>query len=231
MALPPIVTATIQSAVLAATSNLLAQGLTVYQNETPFIIDWVPVFQFVVYALVNVPPNFLWQDFLESAFPACHISPPPVAVAPAAASDDKAPRQEVKRSELVESKLNKTNTAIKMILDQTVGAAVNTFLFSLFIHSIQAAMARPLGAPLSNPERSAQYLFSRGAIDYSKVDWTDVVAHSRAEFYLILVAGWRLWPFVSLINFAFIKSIEGRNLVGSLAGVGWGVYMSLVAAR
>lgn len=33
MAPPPIVTATIQSAVLAATSNLLAQGLTAYQDE------------------------------------------------------------------------------------------------------------------------------------------------------------------------------------------------------
>lgn len=118
-----------------------------------------------------------------------------------------------------------------MFLDQTIGAAVNTFLFSMFMHSIQAAMLRPLGAPLSNPDKSGQYLFSRGAIDYSKVDWMDAVARSRAEFYPILVAGWRVWPLVSLINFAFIKSIEGRNLVGSLAGVGWGVYMSIIAAR
>ncbi|KAI2637596.1 hypothetical protein GGS26DRAFT_417774 [Hypomontagnella submonticulosa] len=231
MALPPIVIATIQSAVLAATSNLLAQGLTAYQNETPFVIDWVPVFQFVLYAFINIPPNFLWQEFLESAFPAYHISPTRAAVASAAANDEKALEQEAKEGRLVEPKLNITNTAIKMFLDQTIGAAVNTFLFSMFMHSIQAAMLRPLGAPLSNPDKSGQYLFSRGAIDYSKVDWMDAVARSRAEFYPILVAGWRVWPLVSLINFAFIKSIEGRNLVGSLAGVGWGVYMSIIAAR
>ncbi|KAI1140696.1 hypothetical protein F5Y05DRAFT_282656 [Hypoxylon sp. FL0543] len=231
MAFPPIVTATIQSAVLAATSNILAQSLTAYQNETPLVIDWVPVFQFVVFTLVSVPPNFLWQEFLESSFPAYHAAPTSAAVASAAASDEKALEQEEADGKLVEPKLNIANTAIKMLLDQTVGAAVNTFLFSLFMHSIQAAMVRPPGTPLSSPDKSARYLFSRGAIDYGKVDWKAVVARSRAEFYPILVAGWKVWPVVSLINFAFIKSIEGRNLVGGLAGVGWGIYMSLLAAR
>ncbi|KAI1779402.1 hypothetical protein F4818DRAFT_404437 [Hypoxylon cercidicola] len=231
MAPPPIVTATIQSAILAATSNLLAQGLTAYQNEAPFVVDWVPVFQFVVYALINIPPNFLWQEFLESSFPAYHVSPTPVAVASAAANDEKALKQEAKDGKLVEPKLNIRNTAVKMILDQTVGAAVNTFFFSLFIHSIQDAMVRPPGTAFSTPDKSIQYLISRSSIDYGKVDWTGVVAHSCAEFYQILVAGWKVWPIVSLINFAFIQSIEGRNLVGSLAGVGWGIYMSLLASR
>ncbi|KAI2617062.1 hypothetical protein GGR54DRAFT_210174 [Hypoxylon sp. NC1633] len=233
MAFPfsPIVSATVQSAVLAATSNLLAQALTAYQTEVPLTIDWVPMLQFFLYALINVPPNFLWQDFLESTFPAFHMSPTPTAVASAVANDEKALEQEAKDGKLVEPKLNIRNTVIKMVLDQTVGAAVNTFLFSLFMHSIQAAMARPSSSPLSNPDKSAQYLFSRGAINYSKVDWAAVIARSCAEFYPILVAGWRVWPVVSLINFAFIKSIQGRNLVGSLAGVGWGVYMSLITAR
>ncbi|KAI0007033.1 hypothetical protein F4779DRAFT_593846 [Xylariaceae sp. FL0662B] len=159
------------------------------------------------------------------------MSPTPDAVASAAANDEKALEQEEKDGKLVEPKLNLKTTAIKMVLDQTIGAAVNTFLFSLFMHSIQAAMARPLGTPLGSPDKSAQYLASRGAIDYSKVDWLDVAARSRAEFYPIVVAGWRLWPLVSLINFVFVKSIEGRNLVGSLAGMGWGIYMSLLTAR
>ncbi|KAI2470135.1 hypothetical protein F4781DRAFT_430714 [Annulohypoxylon bovei var. microspora] len=231
MAFPPIVTATIQSAVLAATSNLLAQSLTAYQNEISLLIDWVPVFQFVLFSLISVPPNFLWQESLESSFPAYHMSPTSAAVASAAANDEKELDREAKEGKLVEPKLNVANTAIKMILDQTIGAVVNTILFSLFMHSIQEAMVRPLGTPLSRPDQSVQYLFSRGAIAYSKVDWTGVAARSRAEFYPILVAGWKVWPIVSLINFAFIKSIEGRNLVGSLAGVGWGIYMSLIASR
>ncbi|KAI8956536.1 hypothetical protein F5Y11DRAFT_353571 [Daldinia sp. FL1419] len=235
MAFNPIIIATIQSAVLAATSNLLAQGLTAYQNKASLIIDWVPVFQFVLYSFLNVPPNFLWQEFLEGSFPAHHIIPTSAAVKSAAASDEKELEKELekegKEGKLVERKLNIANTTIKIILDQTVGAVVNTFLFSLFIHSIQQAMPRPLGLPLSGPAKSVQYLSSRGAVDYSKVNWAEVVAHSRAEFYKLLVAGWKVWPVISLINFAFIKSIQGRNLVGSLAGVGWGIYMSLIAAR
>ena len=171
------------------------------------------------------------QEFLESTFPAYHVSPTPEAVASAAANDEKELDREAKEGKLVEPRLNKTNTAIKLILDQTIGAAVNTFLFSLFIHSIQAAMPRPLGAPFSNPDKSLQYLLTKGSIDYGRVDWRSVVVNSRQEFYPIMAAGWKLWPFVSLINFAFVKSIEGRNLVASLAGVAWGIYMSLLAAR
>ncbi|KAI0119097.1 hypothetical protein F4814DRAFT_226160 [Daldinia grandis] len=231
MAFSPIITATIQSAVLAATSNLLAQGLTAYRNEAPLVIDWVPVFQFVLYAFLNVPPNFLWQEFLEDSFPAYYITPTAAAVASAAANDEKALEEEEEEGKLVERKLHIGNTAVKMILDQTVGAVVNTFLFSLFIHSIQDAMLRPLGAPLSGPAKSAKYLFSRGSVDYSKVNWASVIARSRAEFYELLVAGWKVWPVISLINFAFITSIQGRNLVGSLAGIGWGIYMSLITTR
>ncbi|KAI1114661.1 Mpv17/PMP22 family protein [Nemania sp. NC0429] len=231
MALPPIASATLQSAVLAATSNVLAQCLTAYQTDRPLVFDLVPIFQFVLFAFLNVPPNFLWQEFLESTFPAYHVSPTHAAVTSAAAKDEKELDREAREGKLVEPKLNVANTAIKLALDQTIGAAANTFLFSLFIHSIQAAMPRPLGAPLSNPDKSLQYLLTRGAIDYSKVNWTHVVANSRREFFPILAAGWKLWPFVSFINFVFVKTIEGRNLVGSVAGVAWGIYMSLVASQ
>lgn len=83
----------------------------------------------------------------------------------------------------------------------------------------------------ADPSKSAAYLFSGSAIDYSRVDWDAIFARVRREFFPIIVAGWRLWPLVSLVNFAFIRSIQGRNLVASLAGIGWGVYMSLFASR
>lgn len=83
----------------------------------------------------------------------------------------------------------------------------------------------------TGPEASVSFLASGKALDYSQVDWRVVVARSRLEFMPIMRAGWRLWPFVSLFNFVVVKSVEVRNLVGSLAGVAWGIYMSLVAAR
>ena len=87
------------------------------------------------------------------------------------------------------------------------------------MHSIQLAMS-----PASTSSSSG------GAIDYGRVDWAHVLARSRAEFPALVAAGWRLWPAVSFVNFAFVRTVEARNLVGSLAGVVWGVYTSLFAA-
>ncbi|RYP69960.1 hypothetical protein DL771_005751 [Monosporascus sp. 5C6A] len=223
MAPPPIVNATIQSAVLAATSNFLAQALMAYRKETPLVIDWVPMFQFVLFALISTPPNFLWQEYLETTFPAYHSSPTREAVASAAAGDEKELEREAREGRLVEPRLNIGNTAAKFALDQTAGAAVNTFLFSAFMHSIQAAMAGP-PLPGQNP------LVPLPAIDYARVDWAAVLRRSRAEFFTLLSAGWRLWPLVSLVNFTLVKSVEGRNLLAGLAGLAWGVYVSLIAA-
>lgn len=171
------------------------------------------------------PPG---QDFLESAFPATTASPTREAVTSASSDDDKELDREAREGRLVEPKLNVRNTAVKFALDQTAGAAVNTVLFSLFMHSVQGAMAhRTTGAGAAG---SVAFLTGGRALDYSQVDWRLVAERARREFLPIMAAGWRLWPFVSLFNFAVVKSVETRNLVGALAGVVWGVYMSLVAA-
>lgn len=49
------------------------------------------------------------------------------------------------------------------------------------------------------------------------------------EFWPIMKAGWKLWPAVSAVNYTAVRSVEGRSLVGSVAGMGWGVYLSLVS--
>ena len=43
-----------------------------------------------------------------------------------------------------------------------------------------------------------------------------------------MIAGLKLWPFVSVLNFTVIPPNQ-RLLVGSLFGVIWGVYLSLVS--
>ena len=42
------------------------------------------------------------------------------------------------------------------------------------------------------------------------------------------MAGFKLWPFVSALNFTVVPT-EKRLLVGSLFGVIWAVYLSLVS--
>ncbi|KAM4065179.1 peroxisomal protein [Hirsutella rhossiliensis] len=212
--------ATLQQALLGAASNVLAQLITASKNKTELSVDWIPVFQFLLFSIISTPPNFLWQVYLESTYPA-H---PPAAPAPHAKKSDTA-----KRPPSQPAPLSIRNTVAKFALDQTVGAVVNTLLFSVFIHSLQDAMA-PAPRITSLP-KAAAYWTTPGAIDLARVRFADVWAVSLADFWPIVMAGLKVWPAVSLLNFTVIKTVPARNLVGALVGVAWGIYMSMVAAK
>lgn len=68
---------------------------------------------FVLFAFLSCPPNFLWQEYLEEQFPGYVMD-----------ADG-------------QRKLHKTNTIKKLILDQTLGAAVNTLLFIAVMAAFQ----------------------------------------------------------------------------------------------
>ncbi|QUC18102.1 uncharacterized protein UV8b_02343 [Ustilaginoidea virens] len=216
MARSPIFSATLQAALLGATSNILAQLIEAYRKQAALRVDWIPVFQFLLFSIISTPPNFIWQDFLESTFPARrrrHAAKSP----PEAGGDaERAP-------------LDKRNTLVKFALDQTVGAVFNTLLFSIYIHSIHLAM--PHAPRITSFTKATGYWLSPGAIDFSAVDMKVVLDAAFAEFWTIVLAGVKLWPAVSLVNYTLVKTVEGRNLVGCVAGLGWGVYMSMIAAR
>lgn len=46
----------------------------------------------------------------------------------------------------------------------------------------------------------------------------------------IMKAGYKLWPAVNLIQHVLIP-VEKKVVVGSLVGLGWGVYLALFAAQ
>ncbi|KAI9817442.1 MAG: hypothetical protein M1827_001052 [Pycnora praestabilis] len=112
-----IVNATLQAAILSATSNLLAQILTSYRKDEPLSINPVPVFQFVLYTLLNCPPNYLWQQYIEHKFPAYTVVDDSDQVA--------LEGNPVSRGK----KLSVLNTSKKFLLDQTIGAAINIVLY------------------------------------------------------------------------------------------------------
>lgn len=125
--------------------------------------------------------------------------------------------------------LSKRNTAIKFLLDQTVGAAVNTLLYSTFTRSLRRASSH---APrITSLSKAVSYWLSPDAVDFSQVDFELVWAEAKEEFWPLVLAGSKLWPFVSLVNFTLIKSVQGRNLLGALAGVIWGIYICLFSAN
>ena len=45
-----------------------------------------------------------------------------------------------------------------------------------------------------------------------------------------MLAGYKLWPLVSILNFTVIP-VEKRTLVGSLVGLGWGIFLAIKASR
>jgi hypothetical protein len=100
-----VINSTLQSASLAGLSNVLAQIIQAYRTDKPFSLDYTTLLQFVIFSLLATPPNILWQQYLEERFPANVV-------------DEKG-----------NQKLHTGNTAVKVILDQTLGAVLNSYLF------------------------------------------------------------------------------------------------------
>ncbi|RPA99020.1 hypothetical protein L873DRAFT_1828189 [Choiromyces venosus 120613-1] len=157
-----IVNASIQAALLSAFSNILAQSLQAYKSNTSLSFDFAPACQFALYALLSTPPNFVWQEWLEAAFPA-NV---PVTI--------NGKETEKNGDTAVQTRMSKSNTLWKFLLDQFLGGPVNNVLFL-------AAMAGFRGLPMEG-----------------------VVQHVRAEFIPLSLASYKLWPLVSIIAFVFV---------------------------
>jgi protein Mpv17 len=117
---------TTQAALLSATSNLIAQGLSAYQEHKPFSLDLLALLKYVAFGILNTPPNALWQQFLENKFPSAPEKPH------AKKSDEKSPQQ---------ANNGTRNIAIKFGLDQTVGAVMNILLFLVATNAMNGASA------------------------------------------------------------------------------------------
>lgn len=149
---------------------------------------------------MSCPPNFLWQQLLESLFPSRTLRPSPAAIVAASSNDEKELDSEEATHSIVEPRLNGRNTVLKFLIDQSVGGAANTIAFVMITAGLRGA------------------------------SWEEAWSLVQFEFWPLMAAGARMWPLVSLINFTVLESVEARNLLGSLAGMAWGVYLSLVVA-
>lgn len=173
------------------------------------------------------------QEFIETTFPAhpARENSKKLSAAEKSNGVDKKANEADKKSKDATSRdgaLSYKNTAIKFLLDQTLGATVNTLLYSTFIRSLRAATAH--APPAMSFVKAVDWWMAAGAVDFSAVNFHQVWLAAQDEFWPIVTAGWRLWPFVSLINFTLIKSVQGRNLFGAVAGVAWGIYICIATA-
>ncbi|RAH42195.1 Mpv17/PMP22 family protein [Aspergillus brunneoviolaceus CBS 621.78] len=184
MALPPIAKATLQAAVINAGSNVLAQAIGAYKDKRPFELDSQALLQFTTSAFILSPLTFLWLEGLEAKFPGQKVV--------------QAPKPKTEGAAGAQTKLNVTNTVLKIVIDQVVGGAWNTVAFITTMGLLRGQ------------------------------DWETITLQIQNDFWPILVAGFKLWPFVSVLNFTVVP-VDRRLLVGSLFGVIWAVYLSLMS--
>jgi protein Mpv17 len=176
----------------------------------------------MVFSIISCPPNYLWQTWLEAAFPGYteHATPQEkeklmdekvlgrsTSTATDAASlrsRSENEKQPIPSSDSspnppkAKKQLSIRNTAIKFLLDQSFGAVANTVMFILGI-----AMLRG---------QSWQY------------GWEEV----KTGFWPLVFAGQKLWPLVSIISLTRVP-VEQRMVFGSIIGVGWSVFLTLMA--
>ncbi|KAM0253865.1 hypothetical protein ACHAQJ_007149 [Trichoderma viride] len=103
-----VTAATVQATVLNALSGTVDD------------IDLSSILRFIVYTVLTTPPNYRWQEFLEQTFPTT-----------TEAKEDKSLKDKPSHDAVTVAggKLNIANTVAKFILDQALGAPVNTLLF------------------------------------------------------------------------------------------------------
>ncbi|KAJ5166338.1 uncharacterized protein N7482_005119 [Penicillium canariense] len=190
MSVPPIAKATLQAAVINAGSNVLAQGIKAYRNDIPFELDLQALMQFTTCAFIVSPLNYVWLNSLEASFPGTTPSN--------AEESSKEKENDGAGPDSSKPALNIANTIAKVVIDQIIGGAWNTVLFTLTMGVLRG---------------------HNHAI---------LLAQIREEFWPIMVAGFKLWPFVSVLNFTVVP-VDQRLLVSSLFGIVWAVYLSLIA--
>lgn len=146
----------------------------------------------MLFNFLSCPPNVLWQEYLEEQFPAY-----------TADFDGK-------------KRLSKTNTAKKFVLDQTLGATVNTLLFIAVMSAFKGKDGKAI-------IRDCQ----RVCFSTSRIQKRETADNSVQGFWPLAISGLKLWPMVSLLNLTIVP-VNRRVIVGSLVGLFWGIYVSLI---
>lgn len=160
--------------------------------KTSFDLDFAQVFKFTLFSVLSGPPNIVWQGFLEDQFPTnvpSHATPSEKATS---------------KPDPTKTSLSKTNVLIKFILDQTIGAVVNTLMFIGYMGYVNAQGKAGVNA------------------------WDSILADCMDKLWPMMKDGYKFWPAISLISFLWIP-VDKRIVFGCSVGVVWGIYLSLMA--
>ncbi|EAU32611.1 predicted protein [Aspergillus terreus NIH2624] len=206
----PLTVTLIQSTILNALSNIIAQVIDRHKENKPFTLNTIALIQFVAYAIIIVPINFSWQRYVEATFPGFPSwrNPDPsssasgstsgnVALVAPSTPDDLLPRKE--KPSRPRPRSGMWNFGMKFLLDQTVGSVMNIVLFIVLINLLKG------------------------------MSWATVYRLTCEDFGPIMIARLKYRPLVSVLMYTVVP-VDRRVVFGSACGVVWGVYLSLYAA-
>jgi len=195
--------------------------LTTFVSAIRNDFDSNDTLRYVLFSLLVCPPNYLWQKWLEGRFPGYITEeasgkekmPGEDGVGTGrdtgagsmkkrmgnggtsekeAMTETSTPSHPAKAAGKAKRKLNMTNTSIKFLLDQTLGAAVNTVIFTAGIALLRGASLDSLGQKV------------------------------QEGFWPMIRAGQKLWPMVSVAQFTVVpfewRTLVG-SCVGLVWGV------------
>lgn len=116
------------------TPTLLATVLNVTNpHQIPITLSLSTILTFVIWTILVTPLNLLWQQFLERTFPGTVPASTPKTL----------PNSPAKEHVVVPgSRLHKGNLLKKFVIDQTVGAGLNTVGFIAFLAGVRGGSMR-----------------------------------------------------------------------------------------
>ncbi|KAK1239087.1 hypothetical protein MKX08_006148 [Trichoderma sp. CBMAI-0020] len=81
-----------------------------------------------------------------------------------------------------------------------------------------------LDQSLSAPINTVAFIYLMGGMTFQSNSqiWNNV----QKDFWPMLIAGYRVWPIIGLLNLSVVP-FDYRQLVGSIAGLFWGIFLSL----
>ncbi|EHK17130.1 uncharacterized protein TRIVIDRAFT_42222 [Trichoderma virens Gv29-8] len=81
-----------------------------------------------------------------------------------------------------------------------------------------------LDQSISAPINTVAFLYLMGGMTFQSN--AQIWSNIQHDFWPMLIAGYRVWPLVGLLNLSVVP-FDYRQLVGSTAGLFWGIFLSL----
>ncbi|PYH71133.1 uncharacterized protein BO88DRAFT_433933 [Aspergillus vadensis CBS 113365] len=238
----PLTTTFIQSTILNAIANILAQIIDHHRkSKSTFTPNLPALLQFITYGIIIVPPNFIWQRYLERRYPGFlfrgassspsttnnnnnNFSPPSRTSTPNGTTKRGGPGPGIGEiyisipdptsTVLLKEKKTPHNFLPAQQHRRTRGGWYNFLMKFLLDQTVGSVGNIVLFIVLINLLKGVGV----GGV------WGLVVE----DFKPIMIARLKYRPIVSLLMYTVVP-VDRRVVFGSACGVIWGVYLSLYA--